>query len=338
MKFKKLKDQVIVITGATSGIGLVTTRKAAKAGARLVLVARDESSLRALIEEIKNAGGDAAYCVADVSDEAQVREIGRVAKATFGGFDTWINNAGLAIYGQIDEISTEDHRRLFDINFWGIVYGSLEAARHFRERESKFAGGIINIGSTVSDRAIPVQGMYSVTKHAVKGFTDALRMELAHEGVPVALSLIKPGAIDTPFPQHARNYMKEEPTLPPPVYAPELVANAILHCVEAPQREVSVGGGGRVLSMMGQYFPNVGDKLLMPRIFKEQRKDEPAKNRPDTLYQAGFGLNERGENDNRTTIEYSPYTKVITNPLLKSVLLVGALLLAATLVNDASEK
>ena len=336
MKFKKLKDQIIVITGATSGIGLVTTRKAAKAGARLVLAARDESSLQALVEEIKNAGGDATYCVADVSDEAQVKEIARVAKGTFGGFDTWINNAGLAIYGNMDEVSTEDHRRLFDINFWGIVYGSLEAARHFRERGGDFAGGIINLGSAVSDRALPVQGMYSASKHAIKGFTDALRMELAHEKVPVAVSLIKPSAIDTPFPQHARNYMKEEPSLPPPVYAPELVADAILHCIESPQREISVGGGGRGLSMLGQYFPGIGDKLLMP-MFKEQRKDEPAKARPDSLYQPGSGLNERGENENRTTIEYSPYAKVVGNPFLKGALLVGAILIAATLVHDSDK-
>lgn len=324
MKFKLLKDQVIVLTGATSGIGLVTARAASKAGAKLVLAARDEESLKKLRDELQAAGGQVIYQVADVGDEEQVRALSRAAKDHFGGFDTWINDAGLAIYGRMRDIPSEDHRKLFDTNFWGQVYGSLEAAQHFRERgEGEFAGVIINVGSVVSDRALPVQGMYSVSKHAVKGFTDALRMELEHEKVPVSLCLVKPAAINTPFPQHARNYMEQEPSLPPPIYAPELVADAILKCAVVPQRDVLVGGSGKMLSLLGQLSPGLGDFLLLKgKIFEQQTKNEPARKRPDSLYEPGFGGQERGEADT-PVVPVSPYTRWAMLPLPAKFALAG---------------
>jgi NADP-dependent 3-hydroxy acid dehydrogenase YdfG len=185
-KQKRLAEQVIVITGASSGIGLATARMAAKKGARLVVAARNENALRQLTQEIRDAGSEGACVVADVGDEAQVREIARVAQERFGGFDTWVNNAGIGIYGPLQEGTIEDYRRLFDTNFWGVVYGSLEAVRHLSER----GGSLINVGSTVSDRALFLQGMYSASKHAVKGFTDALRMEVEQAGKPVSVTLI----------------------------------------------------------------------------------------------------------------------------------------------------
>lgn len=321
MQIKSLQDQTIVLTGATSGIGLVTARQASKAGAKLVLAARDEDSLRKLTTEL---GADKTiYLVTDVGDEAQVKALAQRAIEHFGGFDTWINNAGVAIYGMMDQIPTDDHRRLFDTNFWGIVYGSLAAADHFRARSGDHSGVIINLGSTDSDRALPLQGMYSVSKFAIKGFTDALRLELHHEGVPVEVCLIKPAAIATPFAQHARNYMDKEPTLPPPVYAPELVAEAILKCAQAPQRDVFVGGAAKMLSTLGEYFPGLGDKVLGATMFKAQKKDEPAQDRPDSLYQAGHGMHERGDIDT-PIVPVSPYTKIIEHPLLKTGLMVVA--------------
>lgn len=178
LRLKTLDKQVIVITGATSGIGLVTARLAAARGARLVLVARNEQAVNELAEEIRRGGGEAVPVRADVGNEEEVRGITRAALERFGGFDTWVNNAGTGIYGDLLDISTEDNRRLFDTNFWGTVFGSQEAGRHFRARGGNVAGAILNVGSVLSDRAIPVQGMYCASKHAVKGFTDALRMEL----------------------------------------------------------------------------------------------------------------------------------------------------------------
>jgi short-subunit dehydrogenase len=193
VKLKRLNQQVLVMTGASSGIGLVTARAAAERGTRLVLASRSQGELQQLKEEITANGGQAIAVGADVGQEEDVRRIAQAAQEQFGGFDTWVNNAGVSIYGKLLEISIEDMRRLFETNFWGVVYGSLEAARNLKQR----GGAIINIGSTLSDRAIPMQGIYSASKHAVKGFTDALRMELEEEGAPISVTLIKPGAIDS---------------------------------------------------------------------------------------------------------------------------------------------
>lgn len=239
-RLKPLKDQVIVITGASSGIGLVTARMAAKRGARVVLTARNHEALQQAAQEItsdETSGGMAAYVAADVSDESAVRRVAEEAVARFGRIDTWVNGAGVSVYGRLMDISLEDQRRLFETNFWGVVIGSRIAVPHLRK-----GGALINIGSVLSDRAIPLQGIYCATKHAVKAYTDSLRMELEHDRLPIAVTLIKPYSIDTPYAEHAKNYLATEPSFPPPVYAPEVVAEAILHCAEHPTRDVYAGG------------------------------------------------------------------------------------------------
>src|SRR5690349_8582518 len=165
-KLKPVSEQIIVITGASSGIGLTTARMAAKQGARLVLAARNEQAVRQLEQEINSSGGQALGVVADVGSEAEVRKIADAANARFGGFDAWVNNAGISVYGKIEQISIDDHRRLFETNFWGVVYGSRVALETLKRR----GGALVNVGSTVSDRSIPLQGMYSASKFAVKGF------------------------------------------------------------------------------------------------------------------------------------------------------------------------
>lgn len=255
---KPLPRQTIVITGASSGIGLATARMAAQRGARLVLAARNEEALAQLIEDIRRHGGDAEFVRADVGREEEVRALAQTALDLFGGFDTWINNAGISTFGRLLEVDMEDHRRLFDTNFWGVVYGSLEAAKHLRHR----GGAIINIGFTLSDRSMPLQGMYSASKHAVKGFTEALRMELEKEKAPVSVTLIKPGAIDTPYNRHAKNYLLKKHKNPPPVYTPEVAAETILYCAEHPMRDMFVGSGGKMISSLGQLAPRLTDKVM----------------------------------------------------------------------------
>ena len=240
-RLKKLKDQVIVITGASSGIGLATARMAARHGARVVLAARNRGDLKLVTDEINANGGRAIAVETDVADEAAVTRLGEAALLEFGTVDTWVNNAGLSIYGKLTAIPLADKRKLFDINFWGVVHGCRTAVRLMR------TGVLINIGSEVSDVAIPLQGMYSASKHAVKGYTDALRMELEKDGVPIFVSLVKPASIDTPFIAHARSYMEDEPEFIPPVYPPEEAARAILNCAERPVRDVLVGGATKNL-------------------------------------------------------------------------------------------
>lgn len=320
VKLKRLNQQVMVITGASSGIGLVTARAAAEHGTRLVLASRSQGELQQLKEEITANGGQAIAVGADVGQEEDVRRIAQAAQEQFGGFDTWVNNAGVSIYGKLLEISIEDMRRLFETNFWGVVYGSLEAARNLKQR----GGAIINIGSTLSDRAIPMQGIYSSSKHAVKGFTDALRMELEEEGAPISVTLIKPGAIDTPYSDHAKNYMPVEPKNPAPVYAPEVVARAILHCAETPERDVFVGAGGKGISLLGRFAPRLADKIMERAIIKQQQSNRPAGTRhEDGLYRSSGELKERGGYVGHVS-ETSLYTQASLHPLLTGSALVGA--------------
>jgi NAD(P)-dependent dehydrogenase (short-subunit alcohol dehydrogenase family) len=320
VQLKKLCDQVLVITGASSGIGLVTARMAARRGARLVLAARNEDALKHLTEEINSSGGEAIYVVADVGREEDVNKIADSALHHFGGFDTWVNNAGVSIYGKIMEVSDEDHRRLFETNYWGVVHGSRAAVKLLRHR----GGALINVGSVLSDRAIPIQGTYCASKHAVKGYTDALRMELEEEGAPVWVTLIKPSAIDTPYRAHAKNYMEVEPLNPPPVYAPEPVAEAILHAAEHKERDIYIGGGGKFLSVMGTRAPRLTDKVMELTTFKLQRSDEPASpERRDSLHAPSRDGEERGGYPGHVA-ESSIYTKASLHPLLTGALIVGA--------------
>ena len=265
---KQLQDQVIVITGASSGIGLATARMAARRGARVVMAARNEQDLREAAEEIRANGGRAVAVVTDVSDEAAVARLGEAALMEFGTVDTWVNNAGLSIYGKLTEVPLADKRKLFDINFWGVVHGCRTAVRLMKHR----GGVLINIGSEVSDLAIPLQGIYSASKHAVKGYTDALRMELEHDRIPIAVTLVKPSAVNTPYPEHARNYLEDGvPALPPPIYSPEVVAEAILRCAEKPVRDIIVGGAGRVQVALGHLAPRMSDAWMERSMFKNQK-------------------------------------------------------------------
>jgi short-subunit dehydrogenase len=332
MKLKKLNEQVIVLTGASSGIGLVTARMAAKQGAKLVVAARSEEALRQLVAEITAAGGEAIHVMADVAEEDDVQRIADEAVKRFGGFDTWVNNAGVSVYGTLLEVPREDMRQVFETNFWGLVNGSLVAARHLRSR----GGAIVNVGSTLSDRAIPLQGMYSASKHAVKGFTDALRMELEAMDAPVSVSLVKPAAIDTPYTKHARNYLDVEPKNPPPVYAPEVVAEVILHCATHPLRDVFAGAGGKLMSAQGYYAPRLTDIYMEGTTIRQQRSDEPARGGPDGLFDPAGQLEERGGYPGRV-FERSAYSQITMRPWLTTALLLGAGLGAAVFLR-AGEK
>lgn len=258
VKLKPIDQQVIVITGATSGNGLATARAAVARGAAVVLAARNEVALERIARDLRAQGGRVAICRADVAIEADVERIADVAIDAFGGFDSWVNNAAAATYGKVDKVTMADHRRVFDVNYFGLLKGSLVAAAHLRAR----GGAIINVGSVLSDRSSILQGPYSATKHAVKAATDALRMELAEEGAPVSVTLIKPSAIHTPYPEHARNYMDEPPRLPPILYDPRLVADAILFAAEHPRRQLYVGFFGYLISLGGRFAPGITDVLM----------------------------------------------------------------------------
>jgi len=261
-----------------------------------------------------------------VSSRADVEALAAEAIRAYGGFDTWVNNAGLSIFGRLEEVSDEDHRRLFDVNFWGIVYGSTVALQHLRKR----GGALVNLGSIASDLAFPIQGMYCASKHAIKGFTDALRMELQEEGVPVSVTLIKPASIDTPFPEHARNYMARAPKLPPPVYDPADVAKAILYAAEHGPRDLYVGGGGKMMSSLRKRVPSVTDWMGAQVMSRTQKAGASGPDRDGALFAAGRDGAVRGASPHH--VMRSAYTQASVTPVLTGLLLAGATAAAASLL------
>jgi NADP-dependent 3-hydroxy acid dehydrogenase YdfG len=281
VKLKKVADQVIVITGASSGIGLATAETAARRGAKVVLAARSGETLHEVVARIKADGGEALAVACDVSDRAQVDRLAEAAVARFGQIDTWVNNAGSAIYGRLDEVREEDSRKLFETNFWGLVNGSLAALPYLK----RHGGALINLGSEVSEATIPLLGMYAASKHAVKGFTDTLRIEIEDlDKAPVSITLIQPTAVDTPFPQHSRNYQKQEPKLPDPMIDPQEVADAILDAAETPTRARKVGTMAVVNTTMAKFLPGLGD-VMAAKQADRQHYDEPPRHPEGALDQ-----------------------------------------------------
>jgi NAD(P)-dependent dehydrogenase (short-subunit alcohol dehydrogenase family) len=303
VKLKRVEDQVIVITGASSGIGLATAQMAARRGARLVLTSRDEVDLGKVVEQIRAEGGTATHVTADVANFEAMQRVALTAMREFGAIDTWVNNAGISIYGLIEDVGLMDARRLFETNYWGVVHGTLAALPHLKAK----GGALINIGSVLSDTGYPLQGYYTASKHAVKGFTDSLRLELERAGAGVSVTLIQPTAIDTPYPEHAKSYLGVEPTHMPPVYAPELVARAILASAQRPRRSVLVGGGAKLFTTVERFVPRLGDRFKEATAFGGQRTDRPDRN-DDTLFSPRSGdISVRGHYQGRV-MQSSVYT------------------------------
>lgn len=319
VKLKPLADQVIVITGASSGIGLATARMAAKAGAAVVLAARNEEALRAICEDINASGGRAHAVAADVGSPEDVQKIARAAIARFERIDTWVNDAGVGLYGELTDTSPADHEQLFRTNYFGVVNGSLEAVKHFRQRGGP--GALINVGSATSDVAMPLLGAYSASKHAVKGFTEALRVELLREKAKISVTLIKPSSISTPFIDHARNLMEKAPSVPPPRYAPEVVADAILHAAVHPIRDIAVGSGARPMAIGSAALPGFADRVI-GKVAPPLSRRRGEASHGDNLYEAGLdGLT---ESENLRGRRFSLYTQTQKHPAL--TLGLGALL------------
>jgi short-subunit dehydrogenase len=280
IQLKPLNDQVIVITGASSGIGLATAELAAERGANVVLAARSGGALSAIAARLaRNNNTLAVEC--DVAVYEGVERVAEAAVARFGRIDTWVNNAAQGIYGRLDEVSLEDARLVFDVNFWGLVHGSLIALPYLKAD----GGALINVGSEVSEASAPLLGVYVASKHAVKGFTDCLRLEIEEvDEAPVSITLIEPTAVDTPFPQHARNYMDREPMLPKPRIEATDVANAILDAAVIPTRLKRVGMMSTINTAVSKTMPGVADKLAARRV-DQQQYNEPPRNPQGILRQ-----------------------------------------------------
>jgi short-subunit dehydrogenase len=321
-RLKPLDLQVIVITGGSSGIGLSTARMAAERGARLVLAARNDEALRNIHDELTRMGAQVEYVAADVGRREDVRRIAEVATKRFGGFDTWINDAAAATYGKLVEQPLEDMHKVMQTNFWGVVHGSLEAIEHFRGRDG--GGKLINLGSVLSDMAIPEQGIYVSSKHAVKGFTHSLRIEMHEMKLPISITLIKPSGIATPYKDHAKNMMDAPARIPPPLYAPEVVAEAILYACQRDVRDLTVGFAGRGQSLFQQFLPELADRMFAafgPELQKDRRPGQVI-DRTGNLYKPEEDGDER--TDSRFVRNFSFYTAAQTHPRTTAALALAA--------------
>ncbi|WP_413286777.1 SDR family oxidoreductase [Bacillus mojavensis] len=322
LKLKKVKDQVIVITGATSGIGLVTARMAAEKGAKVVAAARNEEALQELVDEVKKKGHEAIYVKADVGKEEDVNRIAETAISTFGQFDTWVNNAAVSVFGHAMDVTTEDMKRVFDTNFWGPVYGTRAAVKHFTSRGGP--GALINVGSLFSDRGTVIISTYASAKFALHGWTESIRMELEKEQAPVSVTLIHPGRIDTPYNEHARSYLDKQPAhYRSMIYPPEAAAEAILFAAEHPKRDMYIGSQAKAIAMLGALFPRLTDRLMEKIMYYSQHAERPSKPREESaLYHAGYGMHDRGTNKGWLRSR-SYYVKATKRPAVTAAVIAG---------------
>jgi NAD(P)-dependent dehydrogenase (short-subunit alcohol dehydrogenase family) len=320
-----LENQVIVITGASSGIGRATARAAAQRGAKLVIAARGSEALDTTRAELEATGASVIAVPTDVADAAQVEALATRAMEHFGRIDTWVNDASVSIYGNAVDVEPTEYRRVIEVNLLGTIYGSIAAVKRMRNS----GGTLINVGSALSERAAPLQSAYAAAKHGVKGFTDALRVELEHDKVPVRVTLIKPASIDTPFFRHAATRMGVAPKPMPPVYAPDIVVDAILYAATHRVRDLSVGGGAAGLATLERVWPRLADLQLKLAGFVTQRSDVPAPAADGNLYAGSRGPGTvRGGYRGR---RFSLYTHYQLHPRLRravqgTVALTGAVL------------
>lgn len=285
--------QVVVVTGASAGIGRSTALAFARQGAAVGLVARNEKALAAVKAEAEAAGGKACIFPCDVSENGQLEEAAAAIEAAFGPIDIWVNSAMVTVFSTFDEVSTEEFRRVTDVTYHGFVLGTKAALKRMKPRNR---GHIIQIGSALSSRSIPLQSAYCGAKHAIRGFTDSLRSELIHEKCAVQISLIQLPAFNTPQFSWARVYMEKAPQPLPPIHSPELAAQAVLWAVEHPQREMWVGWPVWQAMIGQKLFPGLLDHYMAKKAWDGQLSDAfPAHDRVDNLFDSpNEGHHERG--------------------------------------------
>ena len=323
-RLKPLSEQVMVITGASSGNGLATAREAVRRGAAVLLVARNERALKEIARDLNRAGGRVAICAIDIATEGSAERIAEVAIEQFGGFDTWVNDAAVTSYGTLEQLGIDEQRRIFDVNYFGMLQGCLTAIKHLRRRGG---GAIINLGSVLSDRALIKQPAYCAAKAAVRSLTESVRMDVEREGLPISVTLIKPTGVHTPFPEHGRNHMDEPPRIPQIIYAPELVADAILFAAEHSRRQIYVGGYGFMLSALARLFPRPTDRIMEWLLVRtQQSSDEPGDPRArDNLYAPKKDGSAEGSQDFAVK-RWSLFLQAQKHPLLTAGLLGSSLL------------
>src|SRR5438067_12778033 len=278
---KSLTEQVLVVTGASSGLGRAIARLAGRRGAKVVVTARGSEALDACVREIEAFGSEALAVPADCTVQDEVAQVVEQAIDRFGRIDTYVANAIVTVYAETYRYEPEELRRVLDVNFYGQVYGYWAALPHLRESHGTF----LSINSALAYRGIPRQGAYCASKAALRAFFESARVEIQKQGWNVAVSLVLPGAINTPQFDRDRQKIGYQPQPVPPIYQPEPYAEAALHCMEHPIRELPVSWGAQKLLWGQKLSPRAGDLMLLRMGWKSQHTGEPKPiDSPDNLF------------------------------------------------------
>jgi NAD(P)-dependent dehydrogenase (short-subunit alcohol dehydrogenase family) len=282
MRKKPLNQQVVVVTGASSGLGRAVARAAGERGAKVVVTARNEEALDACVREIERAGSEALAVPGDVSKQEEVQRHVAAAVERFGRIDSYVANAIVTVYAEAERLEPDELRRVMDVNFFGTVYGFWAALPHLKAS----GGTFLHVNSALSYRGIPLQAAYCASKGALRNFFESARVELQKQAPQVAVSLVLPGAINTPQFDRDRQKIGKQPQPVPPIYQPEPFAEAVLHCMENPIRELPISWGAQKLLWGQKLSPRAGDWMLRRMGWKSQHteEDKPVGS-PDNLFE-----------------------------------------------------
>jgi len=327
-----LHRPVVVITGASAGVGRATARAYAAQGAHVGLLSRGSEGLVQAVREVERGGGRALAIPTDVSDPTQVESAAAQIEDALGPIDLWVNDAMVTVMSPVAETSAEEYRRVTEVTYLGVVHGTLSALRRMQARDR---GTIVQVGSALAYRAIPLQSAYCAAKHAIRGFTDSLRCELMHTNSAVRVTMVQLPALNTPQFEWSRLHVAQRPQPVPPIFQPELAAQAIVFAARAGRREVWLGGRNALLILLNKLAPGVGDRYLAHTGYASQLTAEPADpERRDNLYeplQADFGP--RGRFDARASTHSLQLRATQHRGLVAAA--AGALALVAWLIHRA---
>lgn len=322
---REAEGKVVVITGASAGVGRATARLFAENGAKLVLIARDTERLETAKNEAEEKGAEAIYVSADVSDYKQVESAADEAIRRFGHIDIWINDAMVTVLSEFHKIEPEDFRRVTDVTYHGYVYGTHSALKRMLPRNE---GTIVQVGSALAYRGIPLQSAYCGAKHAIQGFTESIRSELLHDNKNIYITMVQMPALNTPQFVWCKTNLDKKPQPVPPIYQPEVAADAIYFAAFHRRREYYVGFNNTIILIGNKFFPGVGDWYLAKTGFKSQMsKQSISSDRKFNLYEPVPGdFAAHGDYDDKakptsTQFEIDKYQKIITYSLLIIILI-----------------
>ncbi len=277
------QHKVVVITGASAGVGRAVAREFARHGAWIGLLSRNRDTLERVKEEVEELGGRALVLVADVADADAIEHAAECVEAEFGPIDIWINNAMASMISPAIEMTAEEFGRVTAVTYLGYVHGTLAALRRMTPRDN---GTIVQVGSALAYRGIPLQSAYCGAKHAIKGFTESLRCELIHKHCNIRLNMVHLPAVNTPQFEWIRSRMPNQPQPVPPIYQPEVIARAIYWSAHHDRRESLVGITTVGAVWANKFIPGLIDRYLARTGYQSQQTDEPIRqDRPDNLMQ-----------------------------------------------------